>query len=81
MSVQHVNIWCPGTLEGRIGSPETGATDGCEMPPESCEADLGPLQEHLEPVTTELQLLALVFIKYQGKGKNEPKDLGALLSP
>ena len=44
-SVHTVHVWCPWMPEEGIRTPGTGVGEGCELPPELGERNLGPLQE------------------------------------
>jgi hypothetical protein len=56
MFVCHICAWCLKRLEEGIKSPGTGVTDDCEPSCGYWESNLGPLEEQLVPLTTELSL-------------------------
>jgi hypothetical protein len=47
---------CVQRLEGGIGCPGTGVTDGCEPPCDCCELNPGPLEEQPGLSTAEPSL-------------------------
>lgn len=49
----HVSDWYPQRYEDLTGSPATGVMDGCKLPRECRELNLGPLQEQYMFLTTE----------------------------
>ena len=52
-SVHHVSIWFSEQPEEGTESPETGATNGCELPRGCWESNPGPLEEQPVLLTIE----------------------------
>ena len=59
MYVHHMCAWCLRRPEEGVGSPGTGAMDGCELPCGCWELNRGPLQEQQGLFTAEPPLQPL----------------------
>jgi hypothetical protein len=61
VTMYHVHSECQWGWEEGVGSPDTGATDGCE-PTHGCwESNLDPMEEQSILITTESHLVPFVF--------------------
>ena len=57
---------CTNCMPGALGTPETGVTDGFELPSGCWEMNMGPLEEvllNVEPSPQPLDFILFYFIK------------------
>lgn len=73
MYVHHMCVWFQQRSEEGIGSPGTGATDGCEPPCECWDSNPGPLQEHR---TLSSPVFVLLFSEVGSHETHASMELG-----